>query len=222
MVIQKKNKKIKITFLYDKKNDWMINDLRKMKIPKKYIVKFNSNYKKIKNQNIVFFINLLKILPLKFLKQNSLNLVVHSSKLPKDKGFSPLFNQILRGKKTFYISLIEAVEKVDSGDIMLQNKFKISNSLLNNEIKNEEKKQFLRIIKNFLSIYPNFKRKKQIGLGSFNKKRNFFSNKININKTLKSQFNLLRISHNEKYPAFFEHNKRLYKIKIYNMNYEKK
>ena len=218
----KKNKKIKITFLYDKKNDWILNDLKKVKFQKKYLLKFSSNYKKIKNQDIVFFINLQKILPKKFLKQNSLNLVVHSSKLPKGKGFAPLFNQILEGKKICFISLIEAVEKVDAGDIILQNKFEVDSSFLYSEIKSKEKEQFFKIIKEFLSIYPNFKRKKQIGKDSFNKRRGYFSNKININKTIKSQFNLMRIAHNEKYPAFFEFKKRLFKIKIYNIENEKR
>ena len=32
----------------------------------------------------------------------------------------------------------------------------------------------------------------------------------------------MRIAHNEKYPAFFEFKKRLFKIKIYNIENEKR
>ena len=38
---------------------------------------------------------------------------------------------------------------------------------------------------------------------------------LNINKTLKSQFNLLRICSNDFYPAFFKHKNNKYIIKIF-------
>ena len=38
---------------------------------------------------------------------------------------------------------------------------------------------------------------------------------LDINKSIKSQFNMLRVVDNERYPAFFSHKKKKYIIKIY-------
>jgi methionyl-tRNA formyltransferase len=48
----------------------------------------------------------------------------------------------------------------------------------------------------------------------WHQKRSFTDNKLNINKSIKSQFNLLRIVNNKLYPAFFEHKKHTYLLKI--------
>ena len=50
---------------------------------------------------------------------------------------------------------------------------------------------------------------------NFLKKRNKDDSKLNINKSLKAQFNLLRICDNKKFPAFFEINNKKYIVKIF-------
>ena len=85
---------------------------------------------------------------------------------------------------------------------------------LSDEIRNIQGKQFLNIIKKFLIKYPNIKSKKQIGKGNFNKRRYSKDSQLDINKTIKQQFNHLRINDNELYPSFF-----YYKAKIYNQNF---
>ena len=119
------NKKIKVTFLFGKNNEFTKKIYLKhnFNYKKKFEIIFTENYKKIKNQDIVFIINYKNILPSNFLKKNKLNLVPHSSKLPKDRGFAPLQNQILREQKKIYYSLIEAKKKVDSGNIFFSSHF---------------------------------------------------------------------------------------------------
>ena len=84
---------------------------------------------------------------------------------------------------------------------------------LSQEIREKQAMATLKIIKIFTQISNNVKKK--VGKSSFNKKRNYWSNKLNINKSLKSQINLLRISDNENYPSFFEYKKKKFIIKIY-------
>ena len=62
-------------------------------------------------------------------------LIVHPSKLPKDKGFAPLQRQILRNKNKIFVSLIKAVKKVDAGPIYLQNSFMLNGTELYDEIR---------------------------------------------------------------------------------------
>ena len=73
----------------------------------------------------------------------------------------------------------------------------------------------LNIIKKFLTKYPNIKSKKQIGKGNFNKRGYPKDSKLNINKTIKEQFNHLRINNNELYPSFFYYKGQKYIIKIF-------
>ena len=216
----KLNKKYKIAFLNDKKNNWFAKYLKnyKKKIAKKYSSISTYNFKKIKNKHIVFIINYTKILPLEFLKKNLLNLVIHSSDLPKDRGFAPLNYQILRGKKTIKTCLISAEKKVDTGNIFLKETIRLNGSELANELRKKQAKAMIKILNKFLKLFPKVKSYKQIGKPTFNKRRTKFDSKININKTIKSQFNLLRISDNDKYPCYFNYKKHRYILKIYKEN----
>ena len=210
-------KKYKVTFLLDKSNLWFEKQLKNydFRLNNKYIFKISKNPNNIKNQNIVFPLSYTRILPESFLQKNELVLIAHSSKLPKDKGFAPLQYQILRNKNKVYISLIKAAKEVDAGPIYFQNSFVLNGTELSDEIRNIQGIQFLNIIKKFLIKYPKVKSKKQIGKGNFNKRRYPKDSQLDINKTIKQQFNHLRINDNELYPSFFYYKGQKYIIKIF-------
>ena len=163
----------------------------------------------------MFILSYTKILPESFLKKNKLNLIVHASRLPKDRGFAPVQYQVLRGKNNIDISLLIASKNVDTGDIFLRQKFKLNKNDLSEEIREKQAKATFDIIKKFLNQYPNINSFKQKGRSTFNKRRYSDSNKLNVHKSLKSQFNILRISDNEKYPAQFKISNTNYILKIY-------
>jgi len=210
-------KKIKITFLLDENNNWIENFIRsKFKNKnKKFIFKISKNFKKVNKQDLVFILNYTKILPTQFLKKNHLNLVVHESGLPKGKGFAPVQWQILNNKKKIPVCLIEAVQKFDSGDIFEKTFFKLKGDELNAEIREKQANAAIAIIKKFLSKFPKIKRRSQVGKSTYFKRRYPKDSELNINKSLKNNFNLLRIADNEKYPAFFTYKKKKYFIKIF-------
>jgi len=209
--------KYKVTFLLDKKNLWFENTLRNynFKLNSKYLFRITKNPNSIKNQDIVFPLSYTKILDENFLEKNELVLIAHPSKLPNEKGFSPLQYQILKNKTKIYISLLQAIKKVDAGPIFMQNSFKLRGDELSNEIRNIQGIQVLKIIKKFLIKYPNVKSKKQKGNGNFNKKRSPKDSEININKTIKQLFNHMRINDNDLYPSFFHYRKHKFILKIF-------
>lgn len=198
-------KKYKVTFLLDKSNLWIEKKIRNFdfKLDNKYIFKISKNHNYISNQDIVFPLSYTKILPEIFLKKNNFTFVVHPSKLPKDKGFAPLQYQILKNKKKFYMTIIGASKEVDAGSIYFQNSFKLKGTELSDEIRDIQGNQVLKIIKKLLIKYPNIKSKKQLGKSNFNKKRYPKDSQLNINKTIKEQFNHLRINDNKLYPSYF-------------------
>jgi len=206
----------KVTFLLDENNLWFENQLRKFnfKLDNKYDFKISKNYLNIKNQNIVFPISYTKILPKSFMLANELVVVAHPSKLPHDKGFAPIQHQILKNKNKIYISLIKAEKEVDAGPIYFQDYFYLNGTELSDEIRKIQGSEYLKIIKKFLIKYPNVKSKKQIGNSNFNKRRYPKDSQLNINKTIKEQFNHLRINDNELYPSFFFYKNKKYILKI--------
>ena len=84
-----------------------------------------------------------------------------------------------------------------------------------NELREKQAYGRLNLIRNFLQTYPKLRARKQRGRGSYNRKRYPNDSEININKSIKSQFNLLRICDNERYPAFFYYKKQKYIFKIF-------
>ena len=210
-------KKYRVTFLLDKSNLWFEKQLKNydFRLNYKYIFKISKNTNNIKNQNIVFPLSYQRILPESFLKKNELVLIAHSSKLPKDKGFAPLQYQILRNKNKVYTSLIDAAKEVDAGAIYFQDSFILNGTELSDEIRKIQGMQLLNMIKKFLTKYPNIKSKKQVGKGNFNKRRHPIDSELDINKTIKQQFNHMRINDNEFYPSFFFYKAKKYIIKIF-------
>ena len=75
--------------------------------------------------------------------------------------------------------------------------------------------QDLKIIKKFLLKYPHVQSIKQVGRESFTKRRYSKDSELNVNKTIKQQFNHLRINDNKFYPSFFYLKNKKYIIKIF-------
>ena len=209
--------KYKTTFLLDKKNKWIEIYLKKFNfgLNNKFLFKITNNYKTIKKQDLVFVLSYTKILPDSFLKRNKLTLVVHSSKLPKDRGFAPLTYKVLQNSNIIFFSLFQVVKKVDSGNIFLRTKLKLNGTELYDELRKKQAETILNLIKKFLFKYPLIKSSVQSGKTNYNKRRYPRDSELDINKNIKSQFNLFRISANEKFPTFFYHKNVKYILKIF-------
>ena len=207
----------KIGFLIDNKNRWIEKFLKKenFKNNSKYKFKIFDNPLKIKNYDVIFILGYTKILNKSFLKKNKYNLVVHASNLPKGKGFSPVQWQILKNKNIIPVCLIKAEISVDSGEIYEKIFFKLNGTELYDEIREKQARATFKIIKKFLIKFPKTFKKKQVGKSTFYKRRYPKSNLLNINKSIKSNFNLLRISNNDLYPSYFYYKSKKYIIKIF-------
>ena len=205
----------KIAILFDDKNNWLFEYFEKnnFKIENMHVDFFHDT-NSVNNYEIVFILGYTKILSAKFLSQNSLNLVIHESNLPEGKGFSPIQNQLLEGKNEIFICIIEAMEKVDSGDIILQKKIYFEGTELYKEIRRKQADSTIDIIEKFLRSYPDFNRKQQVGKSSYYPKRKPSNQELNINKSIIENFNLLRIGNNDLWPSFFKYKGKKYIIKI--------
>lgn len=165
--------------------------------------------------DIVFILSYHKIIPMDKLSDNRHNIVIHASELPKGKGWAPMFWQVLEGKNDIPFTIFEASSGVDDGDIYLQDTLHLTGYELNDELREKQAKFIIEMCLHFIDKYEEYKVPyKQSGEESFYSKRNATDSELNINKTIKEQFNLLRIVSNEDYPALFKINGRKYIIKI--------
>jgi methionyl-tRNA formyltransferase len=175
-----------------------------------------NNYVDISNSyDIIFILSYHEIIPAKYLKKNRYNLVIHESALPKGKGWAPLFWQVLAGENKIPFTMIEASSKVDNGDIYMQEILELTNHELNEELRGKQAKMIMQMCVKFVNNYKQYKIPvKQNGNESFYKKRDKKDSKLNIDKTIRDQFNLLRVVNNRDYPAYFELDGSRYILKI--------
>lgn len=208
--------KYKVTILIDPNNSWIKKFSKNINYnKKKYFIKFENIENKVINQDVVLVLSYTKILKEKFLKKNKLVLIAHPSDLPKDRGFAPVQNQILKNKRKIYFSLIKAVKKVDAGPICLKIPFFLNGLELYEDMRIKQGKAAKKLIEKFLNKYPKIKFKDQVGKSNYNKRRTNEDYRLNLNKTIKSQLNILRISNNENYPAYFIFKKQKYVLNIF-------
>jgi methionyl-tRNA formyltransferase len=210
--------RLKIFFLFDKKNNYRKKYFCNFKNNTKYIFKSTYLIGNIKKADIVFFIGITKILDLNKI-DSKLILVLHESPLPKYRGGSPIQWQILKENKIkFFMTIFQAKKELDSGNILFQNKFSILRTDIFEDIKHKQAVASIATVKKFLKIYPSYKIKKQKGNPTYFRMRRKDDNELNINKSIKSQFNLLRVGNNNSFPSFFYFQKKKYILKIFKGN----
>lgn len=183
---------------------------------KGYAVRFFNRYEEINNSaDVVFILSYFRLIKPAFLKKHTYNLVVHESQLPQGRGWAPFFWQISEGKNKIPVVLFEATEKLDRGGIFIRENISLEGYELNEEIRKKQAEAVMALCLKFLKAFPHIKTKKQVGRASYYRRRIAEDSKLNINKSIKEQFNLLRIVHNEDFPAFFIYKKQKYILKIY-------
>lgn len=164
---------------------------------------------------VIFILSYFKIIKDNYLKRHKYNLVVHESDLPKGRGWAPLFWQILEGKNRIPIVLFEAAEGIDSGKIFIKDYIIFKGDELGDEIREEQAHKTFDLCLKFLKFHNALKPKKQKGKPTYYRKRIPIDSKLDINRTIKEQFGLLRIVDNENYPPFFFYKGHKYILKIF-------
>lgn len=208
---------LKISILTDNPKSWVLPFVEKIKayLAGKYELNHCFSFDDIVEGDIAFFLGCERIVPGKVLSRNKHNIVIHPSDLPKGRGFSPLAWQILEGKNNIPIVLFEAVEEVDAGVIYYKDVLEFQRHELDDEIKDAQGRKTVELVLRFLENYHDVPGIEQSGEPTFYPRRTTKDSELDIDKSIKDQFNLFRVVNNEKYPAFFKLNGHKYVLKIY-------
>lgn len=164
---------------------------------------------------MLFLISCHEIVGMDIRSRYQATLVVHASDLPSGRGWSPHIWQILGGGNRITVSLLEAEDAVDSGAIWAKRDFQLDGHELWDEI--NEKLFAIEIelmdfaVDNFGGICPN----PQPAQGtSYFPKRTPEDSRLDPSKSIREQFNLLRVCDPDRFPAFFELNGHRYRLMI--------
>lgn len=207
---------MKITILTDNPNSWIlpyVEDLKK-ELSQLHEIEHVFKTSDIIGGDIMLVLSCEKLLKTEYLKLHNSNVVVHPSKVPLGKGWSPLAWQILEGLDNIPVSLFEAVEAVDAGDVYIVDYINLDGHELNDEIKHQQGLLTMKMVKKYIDEFKSMVGVPQSGEETFYPRRRQKENELDVNKTIADQFNLLRVVDNERYPAHFYFKGKKYILKI--------
>lgn len=142
-------------------------------------------------------------------------LVLHASDLPQGRGWSPHIWAVLRGEREITVCLLEAQDPVDSGAVWLRKKFRLDGSELLAEINELLFRAELDLMSEAVEGFGRIVPQAQNGdPGPYLPRRTPADSRVDPNKTIAEQFELLRVVDPERYPAFFDHRGHRYVIRI--------
>lgn len=162
---------------------------------------------------IVFMLSYFRAVEKKYLELHKHNLVVHESDLPKGRGWAPLIWQVLKGRNRIPVVLFSVNEGIDEGDIYIKDHITFRGHELHDEIREKQAKKTMELCMKFIG--KDIKPRKQAGRPSFYRRRRPADSELDINKTIRRNFDLLRIVDNDKFPAFFRYKGNKYILRIY-------
>lgn len=141
-------------------------------------------------------------------------LVLHASALPDCRGMSPHVWQILDGHTELTMSLLNADDPVDSGDVWNQIPFHVPKSATFNEINtavfSAQKKLMTWALENCDRSRPT----PQQGIPTYCRRRSPADSELDPLRPLADSFDLLRIADPVRYPAYFSLHGRRFRITI--------
>lgn len=143
-------------------------------------------------------------------------LVIHASDLPRGCGWSPHIWQILEGQTEIFVTLLEAEDKVDSGDIWHQLSCHVPRHALwdeiNRRIFNAELKLMDFAVENFGTVIPRLQSRDVSP--TYYRKRTPDQSELDVRKSLEEQFDLIRVADPDRFPSFFKIHGHTYKIRV--------
>ena len=144
-------------------------------------------------------------------------LVLHASDLPRGRGMSPHIWPVVEGGDELVLSLLNAEDALDSGDIWAQRRIPLDGTELFDDINRRLFEAEIELMDWALENCDRVEPRQQSGEASFFRKRTPEDSRIDPDASILSQFNLLRVADPDRYPAFFDHQGQRYRIRLEKM-----
>ena len=143
-------------------------------------------------------------------------LVIHASDLPHGRGWSPHIWQVVEGRDKICASMIEAEDRIDTGDIWRQIEVVIPRDALWDEINERLFDAECRLMDYAVDNFSTVKPVAQSSLNepSYYAKRTPADSELDPDKSIAEQFDLIRVCDPDRFPAFFKLRGATYQIKL--------
>jgi len=164
--------------------------------------------------DVAFYLGCRRLTPPETLARVRRNLVVHASDLPHGRGWSPLTWQILEGRNRIPVCLFEAVESVDAGPVVYREAIHFEGHELIDEMRDVLGRLSIALCERFLDEPEPPNGEAQTGEPSWYPRRGSSDSRLDPERTIAEQFDLLRVCDNHAYPAFFDWRGRRYRLRI--------
>jgi len=166
--------------------------------------------------DILFLISCSEIIDAKVRGMYLATLVLHASDLPKGKGWSPHIWEIVNGADAITVTLLEAEDKVDSGKIWKKLHIPVPKHALWDEINQLLFEAEVELISFAVQNFGNASPMLQTATDdtSYYPKRAPTDSRLDVNKSIAEQFDLIRVCDPNRFPAYFEYLGTRYTLKL--------
>jgi methionyl-tRNA formyltransferase len=165
--------------------------------------------------NILFLISCSEIIDSEIREKYEHSLVVHASALPNGRGWSPHIWQIVEGNNTIPVTLLEAEDKIDSGAIWAQESVHLEGHELFDEINSKLFEITLQLMTFAVDNASAVKPRRQVDAEpTYYRQRTAEDSRLDPNRTIAEQFELLRVADPERFPCFIEHRGKRYVVTL--------
>ena len=142
-------------------------------------------------------------------------LVLHASRLPQGRGWSPHVWDVLAGASCLTLTLLEAARAVDSGAIWLQVEIPLQGHELHDEINHKLFEAEMALMREAVARFGGITPRPQADTAaSYHRRRTPEDSRLDPARSLESQFDLLRVADPQRFPAFFELRGQRYELLI--------
>lgn len=181
-----------------------------------HVVNWTHNADKAPASDFCFYLSYGRIVGADTLARHAHNIVVHESALPRGRGWSPLTWQVLEGATSIPVRLFEAAVKVDSGPVYLEDTIMLRGDELVDDLRRLQADATIRLCHQFAAEYPEVlsRARAQSGEATYYQRRRPEDAQLNLDRTLREQTNLLRVSDNDRYPAWIDLNGRIIRLRL--------
>ncbi len=176
---------------------------------------FHGSPSEIPPSDLLFLVSCHEVVGADLRARHGATLVLHASALPAGRGWSPLVWQILHGCSVVTVTLLEAADRVDAGPIWHQTSIHIEEHELidemNEKLFDAELELMTWAVVNRQNVSP--RTQPEDGATYWPRRRPEHS-RIDPERSIAEQFDLLRVADPARYPAFFDWRGHRYLIAI--------
>ncbi|MFG6569720.1 formyltransferase family protein [Sulfitobacter sp. 1A13679] len=200
-------------------NDYIRSWIEEYSSPEKQI-KLVRRKNQAKGGDLLFLVSCNEMITADVTDRYHACLVLHASDLPEGRGWSPHIWEISSGASSITVSLLEADAKVDSGRIWEKTTIPIPPSALWDEINDllfqAELKLMEFAVENFETITPQVQ--DPAITPTYWPRRSPADSRIETEKSIADQFDLIRVCDPNRFPAYFELRGETYTLKLEKVN----